>query len=280
MRFSQKHGHKPVKQAIQLESMDDALKNSLWNALQSVIWDSHKSSTPYSYTKHSSLYEILCLYWKDYFKSPVDEIPKNFPEAIREVRGYFFDCPWYEVYDFIEFSSHLLGKSRPRFIAICNAALEREISGFRLVDDQIIPITSSTELDAIEESLANTSGYAGANEHLRRALELLSDRSTPDFRNSIKESISAVEAVAQAITDDPSAPLGAALKVISGQATMHPALNRSLSALYGYTSDSGGIRHALLDEPNLDFVDAKFMLVACSAFVNYLIGKAPKTLQS
>jgi hypothetical protein len=55
---------------------------------------------------------------------------------------------------------------------------------------------------------------------------------------------------------------------------MHPALNRSLSALYGYTSDANGIRHALLDESSLDFVDAKFMLVACAAFVNYLIGKA------
>jgi len=280
MRFSEKHGHKPVKQTIQSESMDDALRNSLWNALQSVIWNSHKSSTPYSYTKDSSLYGILCLYWSQYFKFPVDEIPRNLPESIWKIRSYFFDCPWYEVYDFIEFSSHLLGKGRPRFIAICNDALEREISGFRLVDDQIIPITSSTELDAIEESLTNTSSHIGANEHLRRALELLSDRNVPDFRNSIKESISAVEAVAQAITDDPSATLGAALKAISGQATMHPALNRSLSALYGYTSDSGGIRHALLDEPNLDFVDAKFMLVACSAFVNYLIGKELKTLQS
>ena len=280
MRFSQRQGHKPVKQAIQSESMDDALKNSLWNALQTVIWDSHQSSTPYSYTKHSSLYEILKLYWRDYFKSPTDEIPKSFPDAIREVRSYFFGCPWYEVYDFIEFSSHLLGKSRPRFIAACNAALEREISGYRLVDDQIIPITSPTELDAVEESLANTAGHIGANEHLRRALELLSDRTNPDYRNSVKESISAVEAVAQAVTDDPSATLGAALKAISTQATMHPALNRSLSALYGFTSDAGGIRHALLDESNLDFVDAKFMLVACSAFVNYIIGKAPKALQS
>jgi hypothetical protein len=280
MRFSQRHGHSAVKQAIQTESMDDALRNSLWNALQSVIWDSHKSSTPYSYTKHSNLYELLKLYWKDYFKSPIDEIPQNISDATKSIRGYFFECPWYEAYDFIEFSSHVLGKSRPKFIATCNEALSREMSGYRLLDDQITPITSSTELDAVEDSLTNTSGYIGANTHLRRALELLSDRVNPDYRNSIKESISAVEAVAQAITEDPSATLGEALKAISTQAPMHPALNRSLSSLYGYTSDSGGIRHALLDEPNLDFVDAKFMLVACSAFVNYLTGKSAKPLQS
>jgi hypothetical protein len=46
--------------------------------------------------------------------------------------------------------------------------------------------------------------------------------------------------------------------------------------MYGYTSDAQGIRHALMDEPNLSFEDAKFMLVSCSAFVNYLIAKAAK----
>lgn len=57
---------------------------------------------------------------------------------------------------------------------------------------------------------------------------------------------------------------------------MHPALKGSFEKLYGYTSDAEGIRHALLDEPNLDFEDAKFMLVSCSAFVNYLKAKAAK----
>jgi len=45
-------------------------------------------------------------------------------------------------------------------------------------------------------------------------------------------------------------------------------------ALYGYTSDSGGIRHALSDEDvTPTFEDAKFMLVSCSAFINYLKAK-------
>lgn len=35
-----------------------------------------------------------------------------------------------------------------------------------------------------------------------------------------------------------------------------------------------GIRHAILEEPNVGFHEAKFMLVACSAFVNFLISKA------
>jgi len=57
---------------------------------------------------------------------------------------------------------------------------------------------------------------------------------------------------------------------------LHPALKSSFSSLYGYTNDADGIRHALLEESTLDFDDAKFMLVSCSAFVNYLAAKANK----
>jgi len=57
---------------------------------------------------------------------------------------------------------------------------------------------------------------------------------------------------------------------------MHSALKSAFSSLYGYTSDADGIRHALLNEPNLYFEDAKFMLVSCSTFINYLIIKASK----
>ena len=54
-------------------------------------------------------------------------------------------------------------------------------------------------------------------------------------------------------------------------------MKEAFKKLYNYTSDSNGIRHSLTDQnrqPNFD--DAKFMLVSCSAFVNYLVSKANK----
>ena len=36
------------------------------------------------------------------------------------------------------------------------------------------------------------------------------------------------------------------------------------------------IRHALMNEPSLDLDDAKFMLVSCSVFINYLKEKSLK----
>ena len=106
--------------------------------------------------------------------------------------------------------------------------------------------------------------------HIRLALEKLSDRSKPDYRNSIKESISAVEAACKLISGDDKATLTPALRKISG---LHPALIQAFEKLYGYTCDAEGIRHALTEEENLDQNDAKYMLIACSAFVNYLIAK-------
>jgi len=111
---------------------------------------------------------------------------------------------------------------------------------------------------------------------LERALDLLSDKKSPDYRNSIKESISAVESICELVTDKKTT-LGQCLGEIETKiGPIHGALRRAFESLYGYTSSADGIRHALLDEPRLSFEDVKFMLVSCSAFINYLISKASK----
>ena len=116
------------------------------------------------------------------------------------------------------------------------------------------------------------------NIHLATVLELLSDRKSPDYRNSIKESISAVETLCKLITGNASATLGNALDLIEreGKVKIHPALKQAFDKLYGYASSADGIRHGMLKESDLLFEDAKFFLVACSGFVNYLLAKSAK----
>ncbi|AYM99371.1 hypothetical protein [Chryseobacterium sp. 3008163] len=70
--------------------------------------------------------------------------------------------------------------------------------------------------------------------------------------------------------------MGGALDKIKGKLKIHSALERGFKQIYGYTSDTDGIRHALTEDNNCDFEDAKFMLVSCSAFINYLVIKADK----
>lgn len=126
--------------------------------------------------------------------------------------------------------------------------------------DTISEITSEAEIKGIERGLEDAE--APTKVHLETALRMLSDREAPDYRNSVKESISAVEAACRHITKLPGATLGDALKKVDN---LHPAFSRAFSALYGYTSDASGIRHALTDEPTVTYADAKFMLVARGA---------------
>jgi hypothetical protein len=139
-----------------------------------------------------------------------------------------------------------------------------------------VEITSESEIEAIEQAIEDSPSPITI--HLQQSLSFLSDRKNPDYRNSIKEAISAVEALCKRITNDPNATLGKALGKLDDETQIktHKALTKAFENLYGYTSDADGIRHALLDEPTIDFEDAKFMLVSCSNFVNYLTVKASK----
>jgi hypothetical protein len=101
---------------------------------------------------------------------------------------------------------------------------------------------------------------------------LLSKRPDADYRNSIKESISAVEALVREITGESTLNL----KKLDNTGIVLPSvLRKAFELLYGYTNDeSTGIRHALMDDTNAPGADeAVFMLVSCSAFINYLTKK-------
>lgn len=275
--FSQRKGIKPVKSIIQSDSMDSDLRNSLWNALSIYYWDQLKHQTfVYSSNKLTNIELLLKRIWFNYFKWSIDTLDNSWSITHRKIRQYYFSCEWYEVYDFIEYiaTEDIDYSGNKEFINFCNKMLEREVSAYRFVEREITAITSEIEISEIEEALEAENSLKPVTNHLRQALDLLADRKSPDYRNSIKESILALEAICQLITGNTKATLGQALKEIESKVTIHPALKDSFNKLYGYTSDADGIRHALLDDSNLKFEDAKFMLVSCSAFINYLKSKA------
>lgn len=125
----------------------------------------------------------------------------------------------------------------------------------------------------IKQALENP--YSSVYDHLSKANKLIADRSKPDYENSIKESISAVEALCKILTGitGKESCLGKMLKKLEEKGiVIHPGLKAAFNSLYGYTSDANGIRHAgNIGGPASTFEEAKFMLVSCSAFVNYLI---------
>jgi uncharacterized protein with PIN domain len=217
----------------------------------------------------------------NYFKQPLDTLPRDWGQTYKVLREYFFACPWYETYDFLEFVPSNYPATYPdendTFRQYCNRILERELSAYRFVGDKLTQITSEEEIASVEEAMAATDSLRPVTLHIKTALGLLADRKSPDYRNCIKESISAVEAACKLITNDEKATLGEAIKKFKSKVGLHAALEKASLSMYGYTNDADGIRHALMEEPTLTFEDAKFMLVSCSAFVNYLTAKSAKS---
>jgi hypothetical protein len=277
--FSQRMGITPLRVEIQKESIDHELKNALWNALYIVYFDNlsfHMSHNP------KPIQTLFRRIWMHQMHKAYDDTPEPV-NIVLLIKEQFFRSQWYEVLDIVEFiprnydlEEYNGGNDNERntsFYELCNHHFERYLSAYRFVSGQLTEITSNEEIASIEDVLNNASVVSSARTHMKRSLELFSDRNNPDYRNSIKESISAVESCCRTISQDNKATLGKALAVIEKKHGIHGSLKTAFTALYGYTSDAEGIRHALLDESDLKQEDAKFMLVACSAFVNYLTVK-------
>lgn len=276
MTFSERFGYVPVKTALQINGMDTPLRNSIWNILSGFIWSNWQSyawSKPGSrHYEHSfALFRIAV--WGSFLKRPIDSAPEEWQFFLIDLREWYFGVPWHLVYDFVEFLLKNVIQAKPQakqIVEVLNKVLENERSAYRVVDWQLARITDQQELTAIEEAIAKGGPFDAASKHLVRSLSLLADRKTPDFGNSIKEAISAVEAAANILLGRTGTLADALKELQRREIGLHKALIDGFIKIYGYTSDADGIRHALLEESNLNFDDAKFMLVACSAFVNYL----------
>ncbi len=272
--FSQRAGIRPVTKALQSESIDEELRNSLWSSfhdsfVRAYWFDSGTGGFSY-YPHQSELDTWLYSLWTHFMNLPSDTKPK-FRDAVPQLREQFFASEWHWVLDFLEFSAKHSDNIGPLLIKHANKQLERHNSIYRFVGCEITSITDPAEVAAIEEAL---DGPKAVRAHLTAALGMLSDRRKPDFRNSIKESVSAVEAICRLVSGSEKDTLAGALKVLTRKHPIHPAFEQALLKLYGFSSDEGGIRHSLLDEPHLSYADAKFMLVLCSGFVNFVLAKS------
>ncbi|WP_427311028.1 AbiJ-NTD4 domain-containing protein [Cupriavidus sp. H39] len=275
-RFSDRIGVTQPLTILQLDGMGTSLRTSLWNVLHNHF--EHKTED-----RWRSLARIVAQYFR---KTPIDDVPILDRQCREWMKSYFNALQWHEVYNLIEFIAEnfraaqgAYGADSRRFVVSINSALESECSGYRFVGGVLCPVTSSDELSSIDEAIRCTaaSRLQGAQAHIKTALSLLSKKPEPDFRNSIKESISAVESVAKVLGKDDAQGLSGALNELAKKAPIHGALKSAFVSLYGYTSDEKGIRHAhLTEDSSVGFDEAKYMAVACSAFVNYLISKANK----
>ena len=275
--FSERNQLEPTK-PIQLTDIDLSLFNRIWNIFYNREYAIRSSRLSFRSCPGRAEQVLDALGYS--YTYPDDYVDHN--KNIEKLKNRLIDSEWYVIYDFAEIYVSLFPQKSERQLLEkeLNVVLTEEKSGYRMVDGLIMPITNKHELSSLKKSMKTK--YESVNQHITKAALLYSRRKNPDYENSIKESISAVEAICCIITGmtGAQATLGAAIKKLKDSGVhIHGAMEKAFLALYGYTSDENGIRHGGIDFTSAPAEDAKYMLISCSAFVNYLIEKWSKILE-
>lgn len=281
--FSEKNGIQSYRDVMQIDEFDDAsrvqINNELFRLLDYILVKNREVFFRGEILYHAEdrfckdlLNDVFCTkltdrhyHWQTCFDDVTDVIMQATYNEVLDVVQYI--CNW--------IASNIEGGQEEVYKAL-NIVFEQENIGYRFVGKYISPITDQEEISTINQALSTP--IDGCRKQIQNAVALISDRKNPDYKNSIKESISAVESICQVITGNDKATLGEALKQLEDNGIqIHSALKQGFLKLYGYTSDQGGIRHAEgMFESNVTFEEAKYMLSSCSAFINYLIAEYAK----
>jgi hypothetical protein len=269
LTFAQAEGAEPLPSQLRRAAMPRVLRARLFSIFHrrisgAVSRDTGRLLHPWR--------EIIPDIYTDKYGVFPNKIPKSGSQTISMIELIFEKPDYLKIYGFIQ---HVLRHPEcPTALAAeINTILTEERAAYRIVDENtLIPVGSDEEIAAVASALYHTgaNGLDGARAHLKNAGAALS---TGQFADSVRDSIHAVEAVARSL--EPSAELSTALAKIEKSSNIHGAMKKAFLALYGYSSDEGGIRHPLLDkgDANVDEADALFMIGACASFVTYLIEK-------
>jgi len=131
----------------------------------------------------------------NFMHRPLDEMPLTPYDTQRHLKLYLIrEAHWWQFYDFVQFIPYVLSSenfARRQTRAELNDLLANEGSAYRFVEDSLAPVVAPVEAEEVEKALHSPVAAVGVQ--IADALAKLSARPHPDVRNSIKESISAVE---------------------------------------------------------------------------------------
>ncbi len=151
-----------------------------------------------------------------------------------------------------------------------NKLFEAECLGYRFINKTLTPITNPLEIESIEKACQDASGKART--HFDKALAYLTDKGGRDYKNSVKESVCAVESTFSLYLPEKCNTLTKMLDAIMKENIIHGELGETMQHLYWYACDEEGVRHGGQKEfKTVGFDEAKLVLLTCSAFVNYCI---------
>jgi len=252
-------------------NLNDELDVEDERAKRSAPWDSYTTS---------SYYQLCLAIWTRFLNRRSNNYGYRTDDSDAVQRTLLNSgVPWYTKLSMIEFAIEFMDETftdperfsiKEDFIDNLNSEFERTNYGYRVINGTITDIISSPEKETIEKALSTDTD--SVREHMQHALILYSQRPEPDYKNAIKESISAVEALFRIETGERT--FGPAYGIIKNSIQIHPRIQESIQKIYDYTNQADtGIRHSKVVgdgamEPGAP--ECQFMLVTCSAIINYI----------
>lgn len=273
--FSERKKLKNFSDIVQTNNLNERTRNKLFSIIRDIIVELSSCVDGCLDVLIEYIYEELFSLTKAHIPLNYSKIHYDYDKVIDILFDIYSNYEYNEVFDFIEGLIKAVNrvdqinpyiyKYEFQVVARCNKTFIEENVNYRIVNNIITDLVSENEIKEIDNVINNKNKVV--SNHMEKALELLYQ--SKDYDNSIKESISAVEGMCQILTENNNATLGDCLKKLKD--SIHPAMKDAFLKLYGYTSDANGIRHANgLGEGDSTFAEAKYMLVSCSSFINYL----------
>lgn len=273
--FSERKKLKSFSDIVQTNNLNERTRNKLFSIIRDIIVELSSCVDGCLDVLIEYIYEELFSLTKAHIPLNYSKIHYDYDKVIDILYDIYSNYEYNEVFDFIEGlikAVNSVNQINPyiykyefQVVARCNKTFIEENVNYRIVNNIITDLVSENEIKEIDNVINNKNKVV--SNHVEKALELLYQ--SKDYDNSIKESISAVEGMCQILTGNDNATLGDCLKKLKD--SIHPAMKDAFLKLYGYTSDANGIRHANgLGEGDSTFAEAKYMLVSCSSFINYL----------
>lgn len=270
--FSIRNGYRQFNDCLILESLPFSVQNAIHNCFSDLlniynIW-------PTKYEKINSDFGRYYLHLRTQGNqhkqfSPFEYVDRDDLEWFEQIDIF----EWIFKYLYDHFSAEDI-ESLNNCIKSLNIELEHLHYGYRVVDGLFTPIISSAELESVNKALSVDS--SNVKVHLQQAVNSISpSKKSPDYRNSIKESISAIGSLFR--ENFGGNTLGESIKIAkrNNPNLFHPRILNAIDNLYAYTNQPDtGIRHEFLNQdfaPHL--TEAVYILINASCLINYVKAK-------
>ena len=272
LTFSQRHGYEPMPEKLDLENLPKRARTLLWDVVYLYTLRRMDQNGNWKYRRQwEAIFEELST---GHYQLTLEEADTlDIVDAIHRCKRSIYDEPFNSVLDLVE----RIMRHRSCPAVFCDdmaSAFSKAQLPYTVVLGEhptIVPAFSEEEGKAISAGLGYTemAGLSGAHAHLKKAVEQIR---RGEFRDSVRESICAVESACQSLTQK---DLTTAVRALERDGMVHPALGSAIRKLYGYASNEDGVRHALKesDQTNVRREEAAFMLSSCAAFCSYLVQK-------